>query len=149
MAEKHIVRFWRGERSKYNFLKDMGALDPWTRYIVIDGDDTITEYFGENVISDNTGQLLPVNDIVSRIPSTAVPGDRYLFGHDKTNTREASYHVVTIGVKKDDNGEWATYLDFQEFDEKYGVRVKSKGLKNYILVDGVLKTYDDVDCGSF
>ena len=148
MAEKHIVRFWKGERGKYNYLKSVNALDPWTRYTVVASDGSITEYFGENIITKETGQLLPVDDIVSSLPNDATPGKRYLFGHDRMDNSEASYTILTIDVKKE-NGGYVTYNVFEPFDDKYGVRVRSRGLKNYVLVDGKLTTYDDVDCGSF
>ena len=46
---KHVIRYWRGSRSSYNFLKENKALDPWMRYSVvdvIDGENHIEEYFG-------------------------------------------------------------------------------------------------------
>ena len=143
MATKHIVRFWLGTRGNYNFLKESGRLDPWTRYSVKDADGSICEYFGENLISIPTGQLLPVKDIVTTLPGELFPGDRYLVGRDND-----SYYIVTVGVEETESGYvLSSYVD--PFDEKYTVRVLNKGNKAYILLDKKLRTYDDVDCGEY
>lgn len=145
MAEKHLVKKWRGKRESYNFLKSVNRLDPWTRYSVIETDGTIVEYFGENQIYQPTGQLLPVDDIVEFAPdvSDASPYDRYLVGTDLNGYKVIEYQP------KSTTGGTVLVKEELEFDERYGVRVKSDGLKNYVYVDGVLKTYDDVDCGTF
>lgn len=145
MAEKHLIKHWRGKRSSYNFLKSVEALDPWTRYSVIETDGSIVEYFGGNIISIPTGQLLPVKSILSGEPSVSIvaPYDRYLVG-DNSNGYKV-YEYTPIG----DNAESGYTKTELTFDEKYGVRVMDKGLKNYVYTDGVLKTYDDVDCGTF
>ena len=149
MAEKHLVKHWRGKRTSYNFLKNVNRLDPWTRYSVIEDDGSIVEYFGNNLISVPTGQLLPVNAIVSGEPETNSirPYDRYLVGTDETGYKVIEYSLI------DPYGESGYTKTELTFDEKYGVRVKSEGLKNYVYVnDGnekKLKTYDDVDCGTF
>lgn len=148
MAEKHIVRFWRGKRESYNFLKSVNRLDPWTRYSVIDSGDSanvVTEYFGENQINIPTGQLLPVSAVVdTALPEYRVrPYDRYLVGTDGTG-----YKIIEYLPKSTADG---VVLEKNEmdFDWKYGVRVRKEGLKNYVYVDGKLVTYDDVDCGLF
>lgn len=148
MAEKHIVRFWRGKRESYNFLKSVNRLDPWTRYSVIESGDSanaITEYFGENQINIPTGQLLPVSAVVATaLPEYRVrPYDRYLVGTDGTGYKIIEYlpKSTTDGVVLEKNE--------MDFDWKYGVRVRKEGLKNYVYVDGKLITYDDVDCGLF
>ena len=145
MAEKHLVRNWRGKRESYKFLRDVNHLDSWTRYSVIDDDGSIMEYFGENLISTPTGQLLPVSAIVETAPTVenANPYDRYLVGTDQNGYKIVEYRpIATVsGVE--------LVMDELEFDEKFGVRVKSMGLKNYIYFDGHLRTYDDVDCGVF
>ena len=148
MAEKHIVRFWRGKRESYNFLKSVNRLDPWTRYSVIDSGDSanvVTEYFGENQINIPTGQILPVSAVVdTALPEYRVrPYDRYLVGTDGTG-----YKIIEYLPKSTADG---VVLEKNEmdFDWKYGVRVRKEGLKNYVYVDGKLVTYDDVDCGLF
>ena len=151
MSEKHIVKFWRGKRESYEFLKGLSFLDPWTRYSVEDPDGTITEYFGENQITQPSGQLFPVNDIVEELPDVLYPGERYLVGHDSIDGAPAKYSVVVVSAKLDeeDPTKYKINTQIEDFDYKYGVRVLSHGLKNFVLVDGKLKTYDDVDCGTF
>jgi len=151
MSEKHIVRFWRGKRESYEFLKELKMLDPWTRYSVSDSDGSITEYFGTNQITQPSGQLFPVNDIVSELPETLNPGERFLVGHDATDGEPAKYSIMVVSTVPDeeDPTKYRAEIQIEDFDYKYGVRVLSRGLKNYVLVDGKLKTYDDVDCGTF
>jgi len=148
MAEKHIVRHWRGKRESYNFLKGVNRLDPWTRYSVVESGDTntVTEYFGENIIALQTGQLLPVNDIVETLPpsNTAHPYDRYLVGADGLG-----YKVYEFQPRATTNGTVVEPQEVTDFDIRFGVRVISRGLKNYVYFDGHLITYDDVDCGLF
>jgi hypothetical protein len=145
MAEKHLVKKWRGKRESYNFLKSVNRLDSWTRYSVIETDGTVVEYFGENQIYQPTGQLLPVSAIVETAPlvSEANPYDRYLVGTDANGYKIVEYQPISTT-----NG-LALVAEELIFDEKYGVRVKAEGLKNFVYVNGTLKTYDDVDCGVF
>jgi hypothetical protein len=55
------------------------------------------------------------------------------------------YRVYECVLDDENNLKW--YI--KPFDYRFGVRVQDKGLKNYVYVDGELKTYDDVDCGAF
>ena len=120
------------------------ALDSWTRYVVIDtinNTEVYTEYFGANQVADLTGQLLPVNDILGDIiGAEAVPYKRYLVG-----SNGVGYNVYECVLDSDNVLRWI----IKPFDYRYGVRVISKGLKNYVYVNGQLVTYDDVDCGTF
>jgi len=145
MAEKHVIRHWRGTIESYNFLKSNNALDDWTLYYVIYSGNTIVEYFGQNRIHEEAGQLLPVESVVSGTPLNPNPYDRYLVGTDANGYEIYEYTPEKI---QGDTGYTLTARHF-EFDEKYGVRVRDKGLKNYVYVDGKLVTYDDVDCGTF
>ena len=142
-GEKHKVRNWRGTRANYELLVQNSAVTPWTRYVVIDtinGKDVFTEYYGENQVAEATGQLLPVKDIIGSISDiTPLPYDRYLVGADGKGYQIYEYVI---------DGEFNKWL-IKPFDNRYGVRVISKGLKNYVYINNVLKTYDDVDCGSF
>ena len=143
-SEKHVVKHWRGTREKYEFLRKNGALNSWTKYVVIDnfnGVNTIVEYYGNNQVAELTGQLLPVKSIIETIGSiVASPYDRYLVGRDGLG-----YRVYECVLDDENNLKW--YI--KPFDYRFGVRVQDKGLKNYVYVDGELKTYDDVDCGTF
>lgn len=142
-GEKQKVRNWRGTRANYELLAQNGAVSPWTRYVVIDtinNKEVITEYYGNNQVADATGQLLPVKDIIGNISDiTPQPYVRYLVGSDGKGYQIYEYVI---------DGEFHKWL-IKPFDYRYGVRVIEKGLKNYVYVSGILKTYDDVDCGSF
>ena len=142
-GEKHKVRNWRGTRASYELLVQNSAVTPWTRYVVIDTineKEVITEYYGENQVAEATGQLLPVKDIIGSISDiTPLPYDRYLVGADGKGYQIYEYVI---------DGEFNKWL-IKPFDNRYGVRVISKGLKNYVYVNNTLKTYDDVDCGDF
>lgn len=143
-GEKQRVRHWRGTRSNYELLVKNDAVSPWTKYVVIDivnGKEVFTEYYGVNQIVEATGQLLPVKSIIVSINDIeAQPYDRYLVGRDG-----AGYSVYEYVITDEDSHRWI----IKPFDYRYGIRVIDKGLKNYVYVNGVLKTYDDVDCGIF
>ena len=142
-GEKQKVRNWRGTRANYEILVQNNAVSPWTRYVVIDtinGKEVITEYYGQNQVVEATGQLLPVKDIIRSISDiTPQPYDRYLVGADGQGYKIYEYVI---------DGDFHKWL-IKPFDYHYGVRVIERGLKNYVYVNNVLKTYDDVDCGSF
>ena len=142
-GEKQKVRNWRGTRANYEMLVQNSAVSPWTRYVVIDtinGKEVITEYYGQNQVAEATGQLLPVKDIIRNISDiTPQPYDRYLVGADGQGYQIYEYVI---------DGDFHKWL-IKPFDYHYGVRVIERGLKNYVYVNNVLKTYDDVDCGSF
>ena len=144
-TEKHVVRHWKGSRANYEFLVKNNAVNAWTRYVVIDsiaGVDSITEYYGVNQIAELTGQLLPANSIIGSISeiSNPTPYDRFLVGADG-----AGYNVYEYVIDSEGAHKWI----IKPFDYRFGVRVKDKGLKNYIYVDNTLRTYDDVDCGMY
>jgi hypothetical protein len=143
-VEKHLVRNWRGSRANYEFLVKNNAVNDWTRYVVIDtinGTDVITEYYGTNQVAELTGQLLPANSIITNILDiTPKPYDRYLVGSNGNG-----YSVYEYVIDSEGQHRWIV----KPFDYRFGIRVKDRGLKNYIYVDGELITYDDVDCGTF
>ena len=142
-GEKQKVRNWRGTRANYEMLVQNSAVSPWTRYVVIDtinGKEVITEYYGQNQVAEATGQLLPVKDIIGSISEiTPQPYDRYLVGSDGQGYQIYEYVI---------EGDFHKWL-IKPFDYRYGVRVIESGLNNYVYLNNVLKTYDDVDCGSF
>lgn len=150
MAEKkNRVRHWRGTVESYNALAKAGVLDYWTRYsvkYVDEGTGVISwkEYYGDNLITEPTGQLLPVIDIVSALPTSLNPGDRYLVGRDG-----AGYFLVNVGVYREDAGGYAQTTKTMTFEEGISVRVKNRGYKSYLVMDKNIRTYDDVDCGSY
>ena len=142
--EKHIVRHWRGTRDKYEFLVKNNSVSDWTRYVVIDsinGEDIITEYYGTNQVTELTGQLLPANSIIANILEiTPKPYDRYLVGSDGNG-----YNVYEYVIDSEGQHRWL----IKPFDDRFGIRIKDRGLKNYLYVDNELITYDDIDCGTF
>ena len=143
-VEKHKVRKWRGTREKYEFLLKNNALNSWTKYVVIDtinNEEVITEYYGTNQVSNNTGQLLPVISIIGDISEiNPSPYDRYLVGADGVG-----YHVYEYVIDSEGSHRWIV----KTFDYRYGVRVIKEDLKNYVYINGNLISYDDVDCGTF
>ena len=143
--ERHLVKKWRGSRANYEFLRKNNALDSWTRYIVIDNinnSEIFTEYYGTNQVCDHTGQLLPVISIISNISeiTTPTPYDRYLVGSD-----DFGYKIYEYVIDTENSHRWI----IKPFDYRYSVRVIDQGLKNYIYVNGTIRTYDDVDAGTF
>lgn len=142
--EKHVVRHWRGTRDKYEFLVKNNAVSDWTRYVVIDtinDEDVITEYYGTNQVTELTGQLLPANSIIANISEvTPKPYDRYLVGSNGNG-----YSVYEYVIDSEGQHRWL----IKPFDDRFGIRIKDRGLKNYLYVDGELITYDEVDCGTF
>ena len=146
---KKIVKNWRGSRALYNILARTGKLDYWTRYSVKDANDVWTEYYGDNQITSPSGQLLPVLDIVTTLPSSLNPGDRYLVGKDGSETSPAEYYIVTIYVDNEQpNGLNGTTEPFTN-NSGMSVRVIKQGSMAYQLVDNILLTYDKVDGGCF
>ena len=147
MAEtKNRVRFWRGTAESYELLKKAGALNYWTRYSVKyenGGLVTWKEFYGDNPLTEETGQLLPVIDIVQTLPKVLNPGDRYWVSNGGINL------ITTIGVGKDDNGVATLSSRSLELKDGVSVRVKSKGYKSYLILNGELITYDEIDCGTY
>lgn len=147
MAEtKNRVRFWRGTAEAYELLKKAGALNYWTRYSVKyenGGLVTWKEFYGDNPLTEETGQLLPVIDIVQSLPTVLNPGDRYW-----VSTRGINL-ITTIDVGKDENGVAALSSRSLELKEGMSVRVKNKGYKSYVVLNGEYVTYDEIDCGTY
>jgi hypothetical protein len=148
MAMKKVIRFWRGTVENYNFLKRSGALDYWTRYSVKYVDDygnvTWKEFYGDNQLTEESGQLLPVRDIVENLPSDLKPGDRYWVSKNGKN------YIVQINVGKTDNNGMPTFdKQMIEVREGISVRVKNRDYKSYLFCNGEIKTYDEVDCGTY
>lgn len=147
---RHLIKHWKGTAASYGLLKRNNMLSPWTKYVVVEVDNqnnqerVIAEYYGENIVSIPTGQLLPVNEVysdASSIPANdKTPFSRFLVGTDALGYKIIEYQPVSGG------NPIAVEMDF---DEKYGVRIKSRDYKNYIYFNNKLVSYDDVDCGTF
>lgn len=144
-----IVKKWRGTRESYNLIARVGKLDYWTRYSVKEVDGTWTEYYGTNMISSPSGQFLPVIDIVSSLPTTLNPGDRYLVGIDATNMLPAEYYIVTVDIDTSADNNLSVHTEPFKNNSGMSVRVVNRGSMAYQLVDGEIITYDMVDGGNY
>jgi hypothetical protein len=143
------VRFWRGTRESYNLLQRANKLDYWMRYSVKEINGSWTEYFGSNQISCPSGQVLPVIDIVEKLPNLLNPGDRYLVGVDQTELQPCEYYIVTIDVDTSNNNSLSARVETLHNNSGISVRVINKKSMAYQLVDGYITTYDLVDGGTF
>ena len=95
-------------------------------------------------MTEESGQLLPVIDIVTQLPSVLNPGDRYWVSADGEN------YIVDILVGINDTSGNATLSQrVIELKEGVSVRVKNEGYKSYLLVNNEITTYDQVDCGFY
>lgn len=147
MFNNKVVKFWRGTRQAYNQLVQSGLADYWTRYAVIEDDGRRSEYFGVIPVTLTTGQLYPVDDVVETLPSTLNDGDRYLVGHDATGSTPAEYYVVEIHTGPNNSLSETTIINPLG---DMSVRIKSRNMWSYQIIDGVLYSYDEIiDCGSY
>ena len=149
MVIKKIVKKWRGSRQAYNILIKANKLDYWTRYSVKDVNGLWTEYYGANQITCPSGQILPVLDIVTKLPNILNPGDRYLVGHDANENENAEYYIVTIDVDTENQNGISGRTEPFVNNSGMSVRVINKESMAYQLVNGELVTYDKVDGGNF
>lgn len=149
MNNKKIVRKWRGTREAYNRISKSNLLNYWTRYSVKEINGSWTEYYGSNIISNPTGQLLPVLDIVTKLPSELNPGDRYLVGLDATDTTLAEYYIVTIDIDSEAENGLSFHSELFGNNTGMSVRVINKKSRAYQLVDGKITTYELIDGGTF
>lgn len=141
MAQKHIIKYWKGSRANYNLIAKAQRLDSWTRYVVTEPDGTLTEYYGDHQITEHTGQILPVESVVEVLPEAPEIGARFLLGNDDNGYK--------IAIARYDTEDKKVNFEITDFDANCGVRVKDKDMKNYVYVNGKLVTYDDVDAGEF
>ena len=150
MARNHkVVKFWRGTRESYNNIKNANLLNYWTRYSVKESNGTWTEYYGDNMISCPSGQILPVLDIVKNLPSVLNPGDRYLVGIDATETSSAEYYIVTVDVDSNTGNKLSVHTEAFLNNSGMSVRVVNRNSMAYQLVDGEMITYDLVNAGTY
>lgn len=149
MNNKKIVRKWRGTREAYNRISKANLLSYWTRYSVKEVNGVWTEYYGSNLISNPTGQLLPVLDIVQKLPSELNPGDRYLVGVDATENTLAEYYIVTIDIDSESENGLSYHSEPFENNKGMSVRVINRKSRAYQLVDGKIITHELIDGGTF
>jgi hypothetical protein len=103
----------------------------------------LVERDGSNLISEPSGQLLPVIDIVETLPTKLNPGDRYLVGSG------SSYSIVTVDVDHFAENNLSTRSEAFTNNSGKSVRVINQKSMAYQLVDGELVTYDQVNGGTF
>lgn len=144
-----LVKKWRGTREAYNRIANASMLNYWTRYSVKEVDGSWTEYYGSNLISSPSGQLLPVLDIVSELPTTLNPGDRYLVGIDATETNAAEYYIVTVDIDSTAANNLSARTEPFKNNSGMSVRVINRKSRAYQLVDGVMLSYDEIDGGNY
>lgn len=127
------VKLWRGTRANYNAL---GTWDYWTEYNVKETNGTWTKYYGTKEVVGDSGELAPVEGILSPAEfgsldaSAKTQGSRWLVGSGDR------YYVVEFGPN--------TSVEATRIEPlgHYSVRVKDHGLRAYEIVDGELTTYD-------
>ena len=155
VSTSHNFSVWRGKRSTYNQLGIDKKLDYWTLYSVIEPDGTRSLYWGAKPTVTVTGELYPVTDIVSELPTALNVGDRYIVGHDGTFdssgsvVTHAEYYIVEIAAD-------ATQSVINPLGS-FSARVKNRGMKCYMLINDRLVTYDNqldtddfiLDCGTY
>jgi hypothetical protein len=149
MDNNKIVKFWRGSRKAYELIRSANLLNYWTRYSVKEGNGTWTEYYGSNMISCPSGQMLPVIDIVDKLPSILNPGDRYLVGRDATDNTNAEYYIVTIDIDTEAENNLMCKTDDFVNNSGMSVRVINRKSMAYQLVNGEMITYDSVNGGTY
>ena len=158
-TDNRIVKFWRGSRAAYNAL---GVWDYWTRYSVYEGDENgnhiagepYTEYFGTTCITPIPGQLLPVKTVCSSLPENMEIGDRYLVGYDSYqdlngNLVKGKYYLVEVGPALNADGKTYRKASTIKPFENQSVRIMDRNMKEYMVSNGTLVTYDDINCGTF
>ena len=105
---------------------------------------TWKEFYGDNPLTEETGQLLPVIDILPSMPSgTLNPGDRYWISNGGINV------IATVEVSSNTDGTAKLSPRMLELKEGMSVRVKNKGYKSYVVLNGEYITYDEIDCGTY
>jgi hypothetical protein len=141
-ATESIVKIWRGLRTTYDRLVSSNATDYWTHYYVKESSGIWSEYFGTIPVKQATGQLYPVDTVVSELPSELLGGQRFLVGIDGDSNKDAEYYVVEIANNLSDS----TIVPLGSLS----VRVKDRNLKAYQIVNKKLTTYDgNISCGTF
>lgn len=142
---KHKIRFWRGTRESYNKII---SPDFWTRYSVKEPNGVWHEYYGTNLITSQTGVLAPVLDVVKELPTNINPGDRYLVGDEDVLYSTFQIFEFTPFMK---DGKYLMSEKVTDLGD-LTVRIKSRGLRAYQVVEGKLTTYDEIDtidCGYY
>ena len=81
-------------------------------------------------------------------------GDRYLVGYDSyqdLNGRlvKGKYYLVEIGPALNADGKTYRKVSTIKPFENQSVRVIDRNMKEYMVSNGTLVTYDDVNCGEF
>lgn len=155
---KELVQFWKGDEESYKKLYVRGRIKDNVRYTVKMNDGTVREYLGNDIL-DNSDleQLAAVDDVISidRFQEgfnkkeysncRLLVGDNNAFDADgkiKTDYTPASSEETLwyIMVFKEDKAKPSNIIDFNGKT----VRIKSMGMREFMLVDNMLTTYDAI-----
>ncbi len=107
-------------------------------YISVDVSDTTGTDSGETQVGTVTKYYQLIQTQVLRYYS------------DENYTASNDWYIAMIQGEYNESGGYVKLVEPEL--QKLGtlsVRVVDRGLKSYVLVDGKLRTYDDVDCGTF
>lgn len=155
---KELVKFWKGSESAYHELYVRGRIKDNIRYTVIQNDGLVKEYLGKRAMSNcDLEQLAFVDDIVKLDTfqekfkegkyknCRLIVGDNNAFDKDgrlkdvyTPSVSEGSlWYVVVFG---DDATEPINIIDFSDKT----ARVKTYGMKEYQVVNGILTSYNNI-----
>lgn len=156
---RELVQFWKGDEEGYKKLYVRGRIKDNVRYTVKMNDGTIREYLGNDIL-DNSDleQIAAVDDIISIDKFTdgfdkgeytncrLLVGDNNAFdenGNLKTEytpSQTDNNILWYIIIFKDDTSKPSNVIDFTGKT----VRIKSLGMREYMMVDNIITTYDAV-----
>lgn len=151
-----IVRFWKGSEKAYKELYVRGRIKEDVKYTVLMDDGTFREYLGVMPLQGCELEQIPmVDDVVSRtrfkcmVGTDSVIDKRLLVGDDNAFSIDGkllddyepssnnSWYVVIFGKNA------SVPLQVIDFSNR-SAKVKSLGMREYQVVDGILRTYDGV-----
>lgn len=155
---KELVQFWKGDEDGYHSLYVRGRIKSNVRYTVKMKDGTIREYLGNDIL-DNSDleQIAAVDNVISinafqeGFNNNEYTNCRLLVGDDnafdENGNLKTSYTPTQsdstlwyVMVFRDDASKPANIIDFSNKT----VRIKSMGMREYMIVDNLLTTYDAI-----
>lgn len=153
---KEIVKFWKGSENAYHELYIRGRIKDDVRYTVIQNDGLVKEYLGKKPINNcDLEQMAYVDDVVKLATfqeklkegkykncrllvgdNNAFDEDGYLKDIYTPSVSESSlWYIVVFG---ESTTEPTNIIDFTNKT----ARVKSYGMKEYQVVNGILTSYN-------
>lgn len=154
---KELVQFWKGKEKAYRELYVRGRIKDNVRYTVIQEDGTIKEYLGKKIINNcDLEQIAALDDVISIDTYNEnyskgkykncrlLVGDNNAFDSDgklmDAYEPSSDEHSLWYAVIFDNGTEPLQIIDFTEKT----ARIKSYGMKEYQVVNGMLTTYDQL-----